>query len=181
MALGVASARAFGGACLLVVGFVLGASFGGAIRPLTPRLDAPSIGGQCCVEDALTGPGAGHRCAEVVRRSFRVERVIDGDTLVIAGYDGEATRVRLVGIDAPERGEPGYNQAADALRELVEGSGELVELGLIPGERKRDNFGRLLCRVFVMEWGQRIDAGERLLERGLAERYRSGERDARGD
>jgi endonuclease YncB( thermonuclease family) len=185
MALGVASARAFGGVCLLVVGFVLGASFPGAFRRLDPIENAPSIGRQCRVEDALTG---GHRCAEVLRRSFRVGRVIDGDTLVLSGYDGEATKVRLLGIDAPERGEAGYEEAGQALRELIAESGGVVEIefprpGAGGARGKRDNFGRLLCRVIVRPpapgapggggggGGDPVDAGERLLQLGLAERY----------
>jgi len=46
-----------------------------------------------------------------------VLRVIDGDTIELA--NGE--RVRLIGVDAPERGRPGANEAAQFVRERVEG------------------------------------------------------------
>ena len=39
--------------------------------------------------------------------TLRVERVIDGDTLVVTG----GQRVRLAGVDAPERGRCGADRA----------------------------------------------------------------------
>ncbi|NCN51484.1 hypothetical protein GW931_00535 [archaeon] len=43
-----------------------------------------------------------------------VERVIDGDTIVING-----TSIRLLGINSPEKGEIGYNQAKGFLEEKI--------------------------------------------------------------
>src|SRR5688572_12430183 len=43
-------------------------------------------------------------------------RVVDGDTLEVDG-----TRVRLLGIDAPERGEPGSAEATSALLGIIAG------------------------------------------------------------
>lgn len=53
--------------------------------------------------------------------AYTVERVVDGDTLVARGPDGEV-RVRLIGIDTPEaRPEPecGADAATARLRELA--------------------------------------------------------------
>ena len=44
-----------------------------------------------------------------------VVRVIDGDT-IIAHWRGMDEKVRLLNIDTPERGEPGYKEATDMLR-----------------------------------------------------------------
>ncbi len=101
---------------------------------------------------------------EVTARAFEVVRVIDGDTFVVE-YDGEPTSVRIHGIDAPERGEPGHDAATAALRELIAGQTVLLEF---PAEHKRDNFGRLLARVTV----DGRDVGAVLLERGVAEPYK---------
>ena len=47
-----------------------------------------------------------------------VLRVIDGDTFVTTG----SQRVRLFGIDTPERGEECYREATTRLRELAGGA-----------------------------------------------------------
>jgi endonuclease YncB( thermonuclease family) len=64
-----------------------------------------------------------------------VERAIDGDDLCLCGNDQfvhrfagrsrqcdrDCVRVRLCGIDAPERGWPGYREATRALDDLTRG------------------------------------------------------------
>ncbi len=52
-----------------------------------------------------------------------VEFVVDGDTVTVS-CGGGATRVDLVGSDAPEAGERGFAEAGHALRELTS-SGEV--------------------------------------------------------
>ena len=94
---------------------------------------------------AVVGLVAGCQSREITADTFRVERVIDGDTFVIR-YDGEPTSVRLYGFDAPEPNEPGGRSAAADLRDMIEG--RTVRL-VFPARRKRDNFGRLLARVYV--------------------------------
>ena len=76
-----------------------------------------------------------------------VTNVIDGDTFVIA-YDGVPASVRLLGIDAPERRDPGGPEATAALRALIEGKTVRIDFA-DPSGRKRDNFGRLLCKVYL--------------------------------
>lgn len=66
-------------------------------------------------------------------------RVIDGDTLVLAG--GE--RVRLAAIDAPEIGEEGAIEATRALEALLDGAALRIErLGT-------DRYGRTLAAVYA--------------------------------
>ena len=48
-----------------------------------------------------------------------VARVVDGDTFDVAGPDGNV-RVRLCGIDAPERGQFGALISTQHLRDLIE-------------------------------------------------------------
>jgi micrococcal nuclease len=67
----------------------------------------------------------------------QVTEVIDGDTVKVSG----GTRVRLIGIDTPERGQCGYREAGDALEALIAGRPVL----LVPGARDdHDRYGRLL-------------------------------------
>ena len=95
--------------------------------------------------------------------------VVDGDTVDVAGVG----RVRVIGIDTPERGECGYDEAARAVSALV--LGETVRL--VPGAQDdTDRYGRLLRYLEV----DRTDVGLELLEAGLAEaRYDS--RDGYGE
>ncbi len=53
---------------------------------------------------------------EYGRYSIFVDRVIDGDTFV-----RDRTKIRLWGIDTPERGEFGYDQATQELKNLIDG------------------------------------------------------------
>jgi len=93
-------------------------------------------------------------------------RVIDGDTVVVQSDLGEE-RVRLVGIDCPETGDPRpelrrvSRLATEHVRERV--SGEAVELHINPVST-RDAHGRLLAYVHR----EGVDIGADLVERGLA-------------
>ena len=85
-------------------------------------------------------------------RTRLVSRVVDGDTLEL----GNGETVRLVGIDTPEVGACGFEQAAAHLGRLV--LGKQVRLGV--SDEDRDGYGRLLRYVDV---GPR-DAGLVLIE-----------------
>lgn len=91
---------------------------------------------------------------------WELVRVIDGDTLDVRNPDGDTVRVRLIGINAPERGECLYEGAAEALRSITTG-GEIV---LVPDLSDADRYGRKLRYVEVD--GQ--DAGAALVRLGLA-------------
>jgi len=71
----------------------------------------------------------------------RVKEVIDGDTFVT--YSGE--KVRLIGIDTPERGRFFYYDARDALKKLIEGKKVKLEFDIV----KKDIYNRILAYVFV--------------------------------
>ncbi len=66
-------------------------------------------------------------------------------------------------VDAPELTELGGADATAALERLV--GGRVVRLEFA-GERRRDNFGRLLCRVYV----DGVDVGQALVTEGHAMR-----------
>ena len=46
----------------------------------------------------------------------KVIKVIDGDTIDVLTDDNETIRIRLYGIDCPERGQPFGNNATQALK-----------------------------------------------------------------
>jgi micrococcal nuclease len=89
-----------------------------------------------------------------------VIRVIDGDTMVLSGDE----RVRLLGIDTPEKGEPFADSAAVFLAHLVEHR----QVTLTQDFRKRDNYGRLLAYVYIDDT---LLVNTALVEQGLARVY----------
>jgi endonuclease YncB( thermonuclease family) len=103
--------------------------------------------------------------AEEARRAaaatWTVFHVVDGDTVDVRAGDGTEERVRIIGIDTPERGECGFGEASSAMARLVDG--EQVEL--VAGARDdRDRYGRVLRYVDVGG----VDAGLTLIQQGLA-------------
>ena len=96
-----------------------------------------------------------------------VARVVDGDTLRLV--DGRS--VRLIGINAPERArdgrpaEPFAEAATRRLQALVAANAGRV--GLRPGVRERDHYGRLLAHAYG-RGGSNIEA--QLLIEGMGYR-----------
>ena len=70
-----------------------------------------------------------------------ISRVIDGDTVEFQNGD----RVRLIGINTPERGQFYYTEATERLKELVEGEA----VGLEKDVSDKDQYGRLLRYIHV--------------------------------
>ena len=109
------------------------------------RRDAP---------DGSGGAGAG----------WVVTRVVDGDTVEVS-REGVVERVRLLGIDTPERDQCGYDEATALVTGLVTGR----EVTLVVGSSDdRDRYDRLLRFVEVTVDGAVVDVGLRQLEAGLA-------------
>lgn len=87
--------------------------------------------------------------------------VVDGDTVDVVSSTGQKERIRVIGIDTPERGECGFADAAAALSRIVEGK----VVTLVPGARdNRDAYGRLLRYLDV----EGRDAGLELIQAGHA-------------
>lgn len=105
-------------------------------------------------------------------KTFRVARVIDGDTLDLDVPDGDkpTTRVRLWGIDTPELARPSEkkpadpfaNEAASYARALALSQDVIVR---IEPHQVRDKYERLLAYI---ELPDRSLLNERLIEKGLA-------------
>jgi micrococcal nuclease len=95
-----------------------------------------------------------------------VEKVIDGDTLVLAG----GARVRLLGIDAPEMEKEGRpaeflaHQSRAALAEMTQGKVIRLEYDQL----RYDHYGRLLAYIHLPD---NTPVNLELLRRGLARVY----------
>jgi len=84
-----------------------------------------------------------------------VSRVIDGDTVVVNGES-----VRLLGIDADERGYDCYKGAKKRLEELILNK----EVRLEKDKRDKDRYDRYLRYIFIEEENINL----KLVEEGLA-------------
>lgn len=119
-------------------------------------------------------------------RTSTVVRVIDGDTLEIAGGD----RVRIIGVDTPEVGTCGFDAATRAMRRLVEG--QRVRLLNPTTVQDTDTYDRLLRFVEVdgtdvglaqIEAGRgraRYDSRDGYDPHPRENRYRDADRSSRG-
>ena len=102
--------------------------------------------------------GTGDDYARYHDHSFRVVRVLDGDTFDIDAPDGEwpATRIRLWGVDTPEVAHENlagmyFGDEAHAFAERTL-AGQTVHLVLVPQET-RGKYGRLLAYVYLQRDG----------------------------
>lgn len=69
---------------------------------------------------ALLAQGLVLACLIVQIPPEQVLRVIDGDTFILMTFDvPPETRVRVLGVDTPERGEPGYAEAGAFTRQWL--------------------------------------------------------------
>lgn len=92
-----------------------------------------------------------------------LERVIDGDTIeVIIG--GTRESVRLIGIDTPERGQPGASEATARVEALLAGGRVCLEADV----RDRDRYDRLLRYVWTNDAGHWSLVNLTLVAEGLA-------------
>lgn len=76
----------------------------------------------------------------VIKKKGGTLIVIDGDTFWSKRHNN---KIRIVGIDCPEVGEPGYQKAKDFLYELLESSTLRIK------KKGIDKYGRILAEVFV--------------------------------
>lgn len=108
--------------------------------------------------------------------------VADGDTLTARcdtphlEHPYQQERVRLTGIDAPERGQAFARRSRQSLSELAHGRQARLECG------KRDRYQRLVCDVYVtpssaVHGPKTLDVGLAQVEQGLAWWYRAYSRE----
>ena len=117
----------------------------------------------------------------------RVVVVVDGDTLVVLDSSNTQHKIRLAGIDCPERKQPWGQRARQALSGYVFDRAVAVDWG------KRDRYGRIVGKVLDGErdvnlalvrdgmcWWYRKYAGEQSpVDRGLYEAAETAARDKR--
>jgi micrococcal nuclease len=118
--------------------------------------------------------------------SYRVQRVVDGDTLVLA----DGTRVRLLGVDTPETKHPDIPpeplgaEASEFTRRHIEGRTVTLQFD----RERRDRYHRVLAYVYLDDWmlnEELIRAGFSRAETrfpystAMKRRFRTAEKEAR--
>jgi endonuclease YncB( thermonuclease family) len=88
----------------------------------------------------------------------RVVGVADGDTITVLDADKRQHRIRFLGIDAPERGQPFGTRAKQRLSDLVHGKSVRTRC------TGQDRFDRRLCTVYVDD----VDINLAMVTAGLA-------------
>ena len=95
----------------------------------------------------------------------KAQRIVDGDTLCISNEEGTEHRIRLYGVDCPEKGQPEGERALQAAIRFADAYPLEVQ------EQRRDRNGRVIA---VVELPDGMTIQELLLIYGLAwidERY----------
>ena len=98
----------------------------------------------------------------------RVVRIQDGDSLLVRplSRNGDELRLRLYGIDAPERDQEFGREARDRLNSLVR---EKTDLILEPMDT--DRYGRLVGVLYFRASGRGRSVNRLLVQEGLARWY----------
>lgn len=104
-------------------------------------------------------------------RVDHVQRVVDGDTIdlvIDVGFKMTTVqRVRLLGIDTPERGEPGWAEATEFTKNWLD-----TWQGKIRVEtHKTDSFGRYLAYLYAKTDVRRQALNVELVSSGHAKPY----------
>ena len=97
----------------------------------------------------------------------RVVGVADGDTITVLDASDTQHKIRLAGIDAPEKHQPFGQRSKESLSDLVFGRAVMVETD------KRDKYGRNVGKVLV----DGNDANLEKVKRGLACHYKQYEKE----
>jgi endonuclease YncB( thermonuclease family) len=99
--------------------------------------------------------------AEII--NGRVVGVADGDTVTVLDAQRVQHKIRLSGIDAPEKSQPFGNRSKQSLSDLAFDKTVVVETD------KRDRYGREVGKVLVS--GQDVNLIQ--VERGMAWHYKA--------
>lgn len=114
---------------------------------------------------------ASNASAEII--TGRVVGVADGDTITVLDASKAQHKIRIGGIDAPEKAQPFGQRSKASMSSLVFGKDVEVVAG------KRDRYGRLIGKVMVADPScaarscpKTLDAGLTQLTMGMAWWYR---------
>ena len=88
----------------------------------------------------------------VKRKTVSVDKVVDGDTFITEG----GQKIRIAGVDTPEKGRRGAAQARKYLKNQIEGKRVVIK------PVARNKYGRIVAHVY--KGGKSI--GKKLRKKG---------------
>lgn len=109
--------------------------------------------------------------AQPAAKTYKVIKIIDGDTLV-ASINGKNETLRLIGLDTPETVDPRKpvqcfgREASSKAKELL--TGQPVRLEAEPSQGERDKYNRLLRYLFLEDGTNYQDY---MIRQGYAHEY----------
>ena len=109
-------------------------------------------------------PSAGSTTSPMQGKSAKI---VDGDTFDLLTSSGQTVRIRLDGIDCPEKNQPFGKDATQRLTELISGKSLRVT-----GDKK-DRDGRLIGTVFA----QKVNVNQTLVRDGYAWHFKQYSKD----
>ena len=92
----------------------------------------------------------------------KVIGVTDGDTVTLLDAQKNQHKIRLQGIDAPEKAQAFGNKSKQSLHEMVHGKEVFVDV------QKKDKYGRSVGKILVNQ----TDACLEQIKRGMAWHYK---------
>lgn len=110
--------------------------------------------------------------ALVADLSGRVVHVADGDTITLLTQEKQQVKIRIAGIDAPEKAQPFGNRSKQNMERMAKGKNAIADCP------KTDRYGRKVCKI----WAQpsdcptcdlTLEVGYAQISAGLAWWYRA--------
>jgi endonuclease YncB( thermonuclease family) len=95
----------------------------------------------------------------------KVVNVADGDTITVLVKNNNQYKIRLQGIDAPEKAQPDGKKSTQSLHQLVHSRKVIVEY------QKKDKYGRIIGKVLL----NGTDICLKQIELGMAWHYKKYE------
>jgi endonuclease YncB( thermonuclease family) len=99
--------------------------------------------------------------------SGKVVSISDGDTVTLLDSANNQFKIRLSGIDAPEKNQPFGNKSKENLSNLI--FGKIVDAECT----KKDHYQRLICKIIVDD----VDVNLQQIKDGLAWHYKAYQRE----
>ena len=124
----------------------------------TPSSSNNSSSSSTAVPSTTTTTSSSSSSSPHTEVSGKCYKVVDGDTIDVEGVG----RVRFVGVNTPERGDSGYQEAKEYVKNMC--LGKTVGLD-IDDAKNKDKYDRTLAVVYVGG----VNLNQELLKKGYAE------------